>query len=732
MARSTGIVITLALLAALLLPGQVAGAAIPADYQIPIDNGITWLLSQQDMNPASPGYGSLGDTQRVEKTSLAVIKMIDRSRELGEADPLQGRYGAHIRAGLGFILGKVRREEPDMGSIWDSSPYPLGSDPSPPPIVIETSAAIMALMDTETPGATAWTEPGGRVVTCLEVIQDAVGYLERAQMSGPGEDGGWPSFYQDPWIMAPYGPCTEIPGEEKCLRFPLKPSQWHSGFATLALFSAGKEPGITIDAATMESLRTWIGRIQAPGSGTPGSGGSYLTVPDPLDEEDPRFTGNLWTGYLLFEQNAGDPDGASAASARAVQYLENNWGPEQATDPYSWDYQTLYATMRGLDAWNVRDLNGEDWFGVYTEKILREQDPVDGSWPGEADVPDGRILPTEWALLVLEGHWLPAQAENYPPVAGDQHVTTDQGVPIGITLLATDPESDPLVFTVQSSPGNGALDTGTTSADPPVLTYTPESGFFGDDSFTFLASDGSAPSNIATVSITVKQVKVNVAPVADSQTVSTNENTPREIVLTATDQNGDQLTYEVLGAPVHGILSGSAPTLTYQPATNWYGEDSFTFRASDGELTSGIATVSITVVHENQPPVVDPPAPGTFCLWPPNHKYSDVSITTVTDPDGDPLTITITKIMSDEPMDAVTGAGGKNHVPDATGIGDDTATLLRAERSGNNNGRVYTISFTADDGNGGTTDGTISVCVPHDQSQKCICTDDGPLYDATL
>ncbi|HMK16038.1 MAG TPA: Ig-like domain-containing protein, partial [Methanomicrobiales archaeon] len=139
--------------------------------------------------------------------------------------------------------------------------------------------------------------------------------------------------------------------------------------------------------------------------------------------------------------------------------------------------------------------------------------------------------------------------------------------------------------------------------------------------------------------------------------------------------------------------------------------------------------VSITVVHENQPPVVNPGAAA--CLWPPNHKFADVPITGATDPDGDTLTYTITKIMSDEPAAAVTGAGGKTHAPDASGVGTGIATLLRTERSGNNNGRMYTISFIADDGMGGSSAGTMKVCVPHDQSQKCQCIDDGPNYDAT-
>lgn len=95
------------------------------------------------------------------------------------------------------------------------------------------------------------------------------------------------------------------------------------------------------------------------------------------------------------------------------------------------------------------------------------------------------------------------------------------------------------------------------------------------------------------------------------------------------------------------------------------------------------------------------------------------------------MNITITGITSDEPTASDEGAGGAKHAPDAAGVGTDTAGL-RAERSGGGNGRVYEISFTAIDGMGGECEGSVIVCVPHDQSgEDCECIDDGQIYDAT-
>jgi hypothetical protein len=113
-----------------------------------------------------------------------------------------------------------------------------------------------------------------------------------------------------------------------------------------------------------------------------------------------------------------------------------------------------------------------------------------------------------------------------------------------------------------------------------------------------------------------------------------------------------------------------------------------------------------------------------------------VSVLGVTDPDGDPVTITIAEITSDEPTASGEGSGGAKHAPDADGVGTDTA-LLRAERSGDGNGRVYAISFVASDDRGGECQGVVFVNVPHDQRPSgrspapCDAIDDGQIYDAT-
>jgi adhesin HecA-like repeat protein len=87
----------------------------------------------------------------------------------------------------------------------------------------------------------------------------------------------------------------------------------------------------------------------------------------------------------------------------------------------------------------------------------------------------------------------------------------------------------------------------------------------------------------------------NSPPTADNQDVVTTQNTPVDITLTGSDPESDPLTFSVLAAPSHGTLSGTAPDVTYTPATGFRGSDSFTFKANDGLLDSAAATVSLTV-----------------------------------------------------------------------------------------------------------------------------------------
>jgi hypothetical protein len=140
------------------------------------------------------------------------------------------------------------------------------------------------------------------------------------------------------------------------------------------------------------------------------------------------------------------------------------------------------------------------------------------------------------------------------------------------------------------------------------ITFTPEANFSGDATFAYLLCDNGSPSECsvqrANVDVTVSPV--NDAPVADNQSVTTDEDTAGEVTLSASDVEGDALSYSIVRAPKHGTLSGTGANLTYTPAEDNIGPDSFTFEASDGTTgSSDPATVSIAVKAVNDAPVAN-------------------------------------------------------------------------------------------------------------------------------
>lgn len=178
---------------------------------------------------------------------------------------------------------------------------------------------------------------------------------------------------------------------------------------------------------------------------------------------------------------------------------------------------------------------------------------------------------------------------NAPPVANAQSVTTAEDTAKAIVLSGSDPESSALTYSLVSGPAKGSL-----SGTMPNVTYTPQANANGSDSFVFRVNDGTSNSTNATVSITI--TPVNDAPVAASASISTQRNTAVAVTLGGSDVDGNPLTYSLVGNPANGSLSGTAPNLTYIPANNFTGADSFSFRVNDGTVNSANATVSITVV----------------------------------------------------------------------------------------------------------------------------------------
>ncbi len=202
-------------------------------------------------------------------------------------------------------------------------------------------------------------------------------------------------------------------------------------------------------------------------------------------------------------------------------------------------------------------------------------------------------------------------AVNDVPVANGQSLTTAEDTSVAVTLSGSDIDGDALNFAVSTQPANGTL-----SGTAPNLSYTPNTDFFGNDSFEFQANDGLVLSPPASVTITVTAAGGD-APTADSQQLQTAEITALDLVLTGSDPDADPITFEIVDAPANGALFGTAPNLTYLPGAYFEGTDSFTFRVSDGALQSPLATVIVDVIgHGNNPPRITSDAVEKLVLTP--------------------------------------------------------------------------------------------------------------------
>lgn len=174
---------------------------------------------------------------------------------------------------------------------------------------------------------------------------------------------------------------------------------------------------------------------------------------------------------------------------------------------------------------------------------------------------------------------------------------------------------------------------------------------------------------------------------------------------------------DVSGSPLYFAACADGPDAVIEEDEN--------NNCSFNKLNHSGSSVGV-LLSENQPPDCAQAQPTIGSLWPPNHKLNTVSVTGVTDPDNDPVTIKIEKITQDEP---VNGLGDGDTSPD--GFIRNNVAELRAERSGTGNGRVYAVAFIAEDGKGGSCTGVVKIGVPHDQGQGAIPIDDGQQYDST-
>ncbi len=437
--------------------------------------------------------------------------------------------------------------------------------------------------------------------------------------------------------------------------------------------------------------------------------------------------GPTLTNNDIVGNSAGDRGGAVYTGSNSGNYWYNNIITDNSS-PNGGAIHAIYPTdllIRYCDVWNNSPQN---YYGIGPSSGTISADPMfvnpsAGDYHLQASSPcvdkgynKARYIPSvdfDDGPRILDGNddgiavvdmGVYEGPGNQPPIADDQSVTTDEDTAIAITLSASDPNNDDLTYDVVDYPLLGTL-----SGMAPNLIYTPNENIYGSDSFTFKANDGTLDSNIATVSITIGPV--NDPPVADDQGVTTNEDTPVSITLQASDIDGDILIYIIVAYPSNGTLSSTPPGLTYTPNSDYYGSDSFTFKANDGGLNSNTATVTITINPVNDAPAADDQAVTT-------DEDTAVDITlTANDVDGDPLTYII---VAEPSFGTLIGTGANLiYSPNADIYGSDSFTFK--VNDGELDSNLATVSITVNPVN--------DAPIAHDQT---VTTDEDTVLSMTL
>lgn len=201
-----------------------------------------------------------------------------------------------------------------------------------------------------------------------------------------------------------------------------------------------------------------------------------------------------------------------------------------------------------------------------------------------------------WAAVVV-GFVVLGCSDPQPPVVSDFEITTMEETVVSAVVEATDPQGDPLMFSI-SAPAHG-----TATIDGDVLTYTPAENYVGADS-AIVTVTGGGRETTAAVEITVTAVPD--APVGGADSFAADEDVALVIPQAAllandVDADGDTLSVVQVDGATHGTVSATGSNVTFTPASNYAGPASFLYMVSDGTSTVSV-DVTVTVGGVNDAP----------------------------------------------------------------------------------------------------------------------------------
>ena len=273
---------------------------------------------------------------------------------------------------------------------------------------------------------------------------------------------------------------------------------------------------------------------------------------------------------------------------------------------------------------------------------------------------------------------------NHAPVSSDASVTTAEDTSVSGKVLASDSDGNTLAYTLTTVASHGTV---TLNSDG-TYTYKPADNYNGSDSFVVTINDGHGGSTTSTVAVTV--TPVNDAPVSSNQSVTTKEEVSVTGAISATDADGDTLSYTISTGPTHGTLTLNASTgaYTYTPTKDYNGSDTFTVVISDSHGGSTTSTVSVGITPVNDAPVSSDQQITT---------KEDTSVTgtiSASDVDGDTLTYTVSGNPAHGTV-TLNSTGGYTYTPAKDYNGSDTFTVLISDGHGGSTTSTVSVGITA-------------------------------------
>ena len=265
------------------------------------------------------------------------------------------------------------------------------------------------------------------------------------------------------------------------------------------------------------------------------------------------------------------------------------------------------------------------------------------------------------------------------PVAVNDTATAVGTTPVVINVTANDSDPDgdlvPGSMTISTGPTKGAAVPNGSGG----VTYTPNFGATGSDSFVYRVCDATTPTALcatATVSITIQAV--NLPPTAGNVTISGPEDLPISWSPVVNDPEGGTLTCSISTGAANGTATvpSNCAVGSYTPTANFNGGDSFVYTVSDG-VSTATGTVTVTVT-----PVADPPVANDDTASTPKNAPVQISVlNNDSDPDGDLVPGSV--LVTNQPGSG--GASASNGVitytPDGSFVGSTSFTYQVCDSS---------------------------------------------------